>query len=423
MVLILLSGCRRASDAKPGARGNRTDVSLVPTAQAADEAAGDTQLTRLLEMQQQAGRAYQGFLQQKNSYWNEYISGVDSAWQEANPESSATSSWNDFVRRQNENWSDYAAAQQRAWQEYAARDRANWDEYVKSVEAKWDTFQGSTREEWVEYGGARDTKSYVDFREGYTVMEVVVEPAEKDWDKAAREKLRELTQTTLSQDDGLGTPIMQGQIADPTAFLNTANHPMRAGSVKGHDGVTRQRYVIAAKLVPDHLRKRAERYNGLVSRFSQQYDLDPALVLAIIETESAFNPRAVSWANAYGLMQIVPKFAGRETWREINKADGIPDGEYLLNPENNIRHGCCYLHLLHHRHWVQMATGAKKDYTIICSYNCGPLNVQRMVIRKFGPPERHDEREWFDLLTSHTPKETQDYLRKVTSARERWRTQ
>ena len=64
--------------------------------------------------------------------------------------------------------------------------------------------------------------------------------------------------------------------------------------------------------------------------------------------------------------------------------------------------------------------GKKKDYLTIASYNCGPHNVQKMVLKRFGNPEKYSDERMFDLLTRYTPNETRDYLRKVTFKREKW---
>ena len=47
------------------------------------------------------------------------------------------------------------------------------------------------------------------------------------------------------------------------------------------------------------------RYKNYVTEYSKKYDLDKALVYAIIKTESNFDKNAVSSSNARGLMQII----------------------------------------------------------------------------------------------------------------------
>ncbi len=47
-------------------------------------------------------------------------------------------------------------------------------------------------------------------------------------------------------------------------------------------------------LVPNHLDKRAHKYLGMVRQASRKYGVDESLILAIMQTESSFNPYAVS---------------------------------------------------------------------------------------------------------------------------------
>ncbi len=54
--------------------------------------------------------------------------------------------------------------------------------------------------------------------------------------------------------------------------------------------------------------RQASEIVSLVHRFAFEYEVDPALVFRIIRVESNFNPRALSHANARGLMQVVPKW-------------------------------------------------------------------------------------------------------------------
>lgn len=72
----------------------------------------------------------------------------------------------------------------------------------------------------------------------------------------------------------------------------------------------------------------------LVRTLAPSYRLDPDLVLAVVEAESNFNPRALSPKNAQGLMQLIPATAERF---------GVQD---VWDPEQNLRGGMAYLRWL-----------------------------------------------------------------------------
>lgn len=86
--------------------------------------------------------------------------------------------------------------------------------------------------------------------------------------------------------------------------------------------------------LPDRAASRA-----LVARTARQMGVDPSLALAISYQESGFNARAVSPANAIGLMQVIPssgKWAGQLVGRPLN----------LLKPEDNVTAGVALIRQL-----------------------------------------------------------------------------
>lgn len=71
----------------------------------------------------------------------------------------------------------------------------------------------------------------------------------------------------------------------------------------------------------------------LIHSEARRADLQPEIVLALIEVESAFDSYAVTVAGAQGMMQVMP------FWK---KELGRPE-DNLINPQTNLRYGCTIL--------------------------------------------------------------------------------
>jgi len=95
-----------------------------------------------------------------------------------------------------------------------------------------------------------------------------------------------------------------------------------------------------------------------VNLVAPEYHLAPSLVLAVMATESNFDPLAVSPKNAQGLMQLVPDTAARFKVRR------------LTDPAQNIRGGMAYLR------WL--LAYFEGDLTLVlAAYNAGEKSVER----------------------------------------------
>ena len=106
-------------------------------------------------------------------------------------------------------------------------------------------------------------------------------------------------------------------------------------------------------------RTRPLRYDPIIEKYAQQYQLDPSLVRSIIATESGFNPRAVSRKGARGLMQLMPDTAARLGVRNLHDAD------------ENIKGGTKYLR--------NLLDTFNNDLTLsLAAYNAGENLVQRL---------------------------------------------
>lgn len=81
-------------------------------------------------------------------------------------------------------------------------------------------------------------------------------------------------------------------------------------------------------------------YWNTIKQCASANGLDPYMVASLIRQESEFNPNVISYANAWGLMQLLPSVG-----HSLARQAGIRHFETrdLLDPEVNIRLGCLYL--------------------------------------------------------------------------------
>ncbi|WP_135080286.1 murein transglycosylase domain-containing protein [Terasakiella sp. SH-1] len=201
-------------------------------------------------------------------------------------------------------------------------------------------------------------------------------------------------------------------------------HKRQTRSVTLNNGTSKQETFVEFPLVRNHTAQRSGRYDALVQKYAAHYGLERALVYAIIQTESNFNPYAVSWVPAYGLMQIVPTTAGRDAYEVIHGRPGTPSRDYLFNVENNIRMGCAYLHILQTRYLVKVKNPTTREYCMIAAYNGGAGNVLRSFHSNrdtaFTLINRSSPSTVYSRLRSKMPTESQHYLQKVTTAKKKY---
>ena len=129
------------------------------------------------------------------------------------------------------------------------------------------------------------------------------------------------------------------------------------------------------------------RYTSIVRGHAAHYRLDPALLAAVIETESKFNADAHSSAGAVGLMQLTPATAKGIAQYTGGHNFHLSD---LTNPEINVRYGAWYLRHLLDRY-------GQNERLALAAYNAGEDNVDRW------------KREHVGIQFS----ETRDYVDKV----------
>lgn len=118
-------------------------------------------------------------------------------------------------------------------------------------------------------------------------------------------------------------------------------------------------------------------FEAHIAEAAQRFSIPPAWISAVIEVESAGDPRAVSSAGAMGLMQIMPA-----TWADLRIAHGLSDDPF--DPRENVLAGTAYLRAMYDRFGSP---------GFLAAYNAGPARYE-------------------DYLTSGRPlpAETRNYL-------------
>ncbi len=137
-------------------------------------------------------------------------------------------------------------------------------------------------------------------------------------------------------------------------------------------------YYVRINLVKNAENIRAKKYLPYVKIYSKKYSLSKSLILGVIKTESDFNPYAVSYVPAFGLMQIVPTTAGVEGYEKVYGYKHIPSKEFLFVPKNNIHIGSAYLNILYYHYLKKIKNPLSRTYCMISAYNAGIGNVLKV---------------------------------------------
>jgi soluble lytic murein transglycosylase-like protein len=171
-----------------------------------------------------------------------------------------------------------------------------------------------------------------------------------------------------------------------TAAALSAPHAMKVRATPGWGAPTTTLSSIASGPAPNvsvnidsfDPQEARHAYDDIIAEAAEKYQIDPHIIKAVMQAESAFNAMAVSPVGALGLMQLMPDVAA-----ELGAADP-------MDPRQNIMAGSRYLKqlLTSHRGNVKLA---------LASYNAGPGNVAKY--RDRIPPF----------------KETRNYVKKVTA--------
>ena len=143
-------------------------------------------------------------------------------------------------------------------------------------------------------------------------------------------------------------------------------------------------------------------YWDLIRKYATANNLDPYLMAALVAQESTFVPDVKSYANAYGLMQLLPStarmYAAKLNVRYTSRV--------LTDPESNVRMGML--------DFAQTLKQFGEVHLALASYNAGDRAVRRWVQERPGL-----EREEF--IDDIPYPETQNYVKRILGTAEDYR--
>jgi len=312
---------------------------------------------------------------------------------------------------------DQSADLEKVWDQLEKDEEQKWQRLEAEVLQTWDVYHPTTKKVWVDYSPQKESLSKVDFEKGEVTIEALV-PLGSDPEEAkliVKKQLENITKKT----DSTNTSVLKELLPENTEIsIETKKIEIAPAEViTGKDGVVRQKFKMKISMVPNHLQKRIKRYFPRVSSTAKGQGVDPALVLAVIHSESAFNPFARSAIPAFGLMQIVPRYAGKDAYMDLFGKEKVLSSEYLYNADNNILIGVAYLRLLHNRYFYDIHDLDKRRFIVVCAYNWGPTAMRNRLLSKVNVQDT-SRGDLFALLLKRVPKETHDYLKRVEKRRE-----
>jgi soluble lytic murein transglycosylase len=144
-------------------------------------------------------------------------------------------------------------------------------------------------------------------------------------------------------------------------------------------------------------------YWDVIQKYAAAHSLDPYLMAALIKQESGFDPIAISTANAWGLMQVLP-----DTGRRYAQSLGISPfrAARLTDPETNIRIGMAY--------FADLVKQFGAIVPALAAYNAGENRASRWLAERPGI----DRDEFIDDLPFP---ETQSYIKRIIGSAEDYR--
>jgi len=176
-----------------------------------------------------------------------------------------------------------------------------------------------------------------------------------------------------------------------------------------------------------HETGKISKFDDLIKKHARLNEIDWRLLAALIQQESRFNPTAVSWAGAKGLMQLMPATAKQYGFKN------------LIDPELNIKAGVKHFNWLRKFWKDKIANEEQRLKFILASYNVGHGHVSdaQKLAKKYGKSsviwddnvdifiqKKSDPDYYKDPVVKYgycRGKEPYDYVKKITTRYNRFK--
>jgi len=359
----------------------------------------------------------------------------------------STESFEKFKQQQDQNFKqeklqfiDFKKAEDKAFKEHMAKEKSAIAAYRKKLKVFWPEADLGDAKKLVSYSKDLKTQSIIDFQHN----EIKISTLSSDEMSAKKQLLNTLQKTLeldntqafneneLEQDIDTISKVSKYVKRDDLDSQKLIKTPFTQKSIRTEDITLLKKknsYQVTYKLPKNSTYQRSANYLVSAKSNAQRFRLQPHWILAIMHSESSFNPMARSWVPAYGLMQIVPRTAGIDSYYFLYKKRRLLSASYLYNTKNNIETGSAYFHILYYKYLLTIKDPTSRLYCAIAGYNTGAGNVARAfigtnsvkkaapIINKMSPKQVYEH-----LLRKLPHDETRHYLKNVHTRSQKYQT-
>ncbi|PYE35154.1 membrane-bound lytic murein transglycosylase C [Idiomarina fontislapidosi] len=336
-----------------------------------------------------------------------------------------------FAAQQQAEFEQFEREHWQAFEQFVNEWREAEAAYKEQLAEVWEDPELSDRTRYIQYSDDVSERTVVDYEANTVTVEVQGRLTQAQLRQKLQQQLTKLARTTVSSAlksdpviKQLPKPVQQQiTVENSTPIIETETEAEASREEPAQDQLetTASTSKITVQLPPTSQQARIKRVLPTVEVYAQKHGLSPALILAIIHTESSFNPMARSHIPAFGLMQIVPTSAGKDISDFLYGEQQLFSPAYLFDPDNNIQAGSVYYYLLSRRYFKAVRNDEVRELLSIAAYNTGPGNVARTFGSDYSLAEASAaanqmtrEQAYQHLMTYLPAQETKNYLRKIT---------